>query len=46
MQLKPSPVYPSLHSHKYDPLLLVQAALAEQLCEPIPRLGHSFMSTN
>lgn len=35
VQLVPSPVYPVLHVHEYEPLLLVQLALLEQSWVPV-----------
>ena len=43
MQLTPFPEYPGLQVHSKDPSVLLQAALASQLCSPVI---HSFTSAN
>ena len=43
LQVLPSPVYPALHAHAYDPTVLVQTALTSQLWSLVE---HSSTSEN
>jgi len=43
VQLTPFPEYPGLQVHTKDPTVLLQIALASQLCSPV---SHSFISAN
>jgi len=40
----PSPVYPDLHLHSYDPGVFTQSAFDEQLTLLAPGVLHSFIS--
>ena len=41
LQCFPSPVYPALHEHLYEPTVFWQTELTSQECEPVV---HSFKS--